>query len=136
MGKKQPAAWSSLLRSVILSVGIYLLLTLLIALLLVKGILPIHIGVVAVLVSCLLATLLGALSFARIAPWGALPSALLAAAAFGVILIVVGLLGWDSGVTWTGRGGAILLAVLAGGVVAGLTGKKRGRRLKRKAIHR
>ena len=61
--------------------------------------------------------------------WGMLPSAMLPAALFAVVLLGVGLLCWE-GIAWTGRGGALLLCALAGGLRAALlsaAGKRRGK---------
>lgn len=136
MAKKQTATWVVFVRGLALSLGVYLLAVVLLALLLVKGVLPENGGRTAVAAAALLASLSGSLIGARGTPWGRLPGAVLSAAAFAAVLITVGYLGWESGVVWTGEGSVILLCVLAGGVLAGVTGGKRGRRLKRKGARR
>lgn len=135
-GRKQPAVWSGFLRGGMLALGVYVLLILLVTLLLVKGILPERGQFPAVMAACALSSLAGGLLSVRGSPWGTLPSGLAAAGTFGAVLIAAGLLGWDSGVTWAGRGGLLLLAAVAGGTAAGLLGGKRGRRVKRKPKHR
>ena len=68
---------------------------------------------------------------ARRSPWGTLPAALACAALFAAVLAAVGTAFWQ-GITWTGRGGVLLLCVLGGGVLSGLLGGRRGKRRKRK----
>jgi putative membrane protein (TIGR04086 family) len=134
MGKtrKQTAVWMVFLQGIALASVIYLGAVLLAALLAVKGALPERNVFPVIAAACVLAAMAGGLRCVWSSPIGRLPSGLLCSAGFGVALLGVGLLCWEGGVTWTGRGGILLLCVLAGGVLAGLLGGKRGRRVKRK----
>jgi hypothetical protein len=127
MGKerKQASVWKLYGRGLLLSWGVYLLLILLLSLLLTRGVMGWGSAFPAVAVCALSASFVGGLSCVRRAPWGTLPSALLCAAGFGAMLAAVGLLCWEGGVTWLGKGGILLGAVLSGGVLAGLLGGRR-----------
>ncbi len=133
MGKsrKATAVWAVFLRGTLLALGVYLAGQLLLALLQVRGVLPEQGGYPATAVVCGLSSLLGGLVCVRRSPWGTLPGGLLTAALFALLLIAGGLLFWH-GITWTGRGGVLLLCALGGGVLSGLLGGRRGRRGKRK----
>ena len=138
MGKtrKETAVWMVFLQGVALALTIYMGVILLTALLAVKGALPEKHIFSAIAAACVLAALVGGLRCVRSSPIGRLPSGLICSAGFAAVLLAVGLLGWEDSVTWTGRGGILLLCALAGGVLAGLLGGKRGRRVKRKAARR
>lgn len=135
MGKTQkPVLWLTYLRGVLLSLAIYLLGQLLLTLLLVRGTVSESSGFPTLAALCMLASLAGSVSCTRQAPWGALPNALLCAVLFALCLIAVGFSFW-SGVSWLGRGGILLLCVLAGGLLAGVLGsRKGGKRSKRKRL--
>lgn len=138
MGKtrKQTAVWMVFLQGILLALAIYLGAVLLAALLAVKGALPEKSMFPVVAAACALAALTGGLRCVWSSPLGRLPSGLLCAAGFGAVLLAVGLLCWEGGVTWAGRGGVLLLCCLAGGVLSGLFGGKRGRRVKRKTARK
>lgn len=133
MGKKRKSTpvWAVFLQGTALALGVYLAGQLLLALLQVRGVLPEQGGYPATAVACGLSSLLGGAICVRRSPWGTLPSGLLAAALFASLLVMVGLLFWQ-GLTWTGRGGVLLLCALGGGALSGLLGDRRGRRGKRK----
>ena len=132
MGKnrKPTAVWTVFLRGALLAFGVYLAGQLLLALLQVKGVLPEQGGYPATAVLCGVSSLLGGLLCVRRSPWGTLPGGLLEASLFALLLMAGGLLFWR-GITWTGRGGVLLLCALGGGAVSGLLGGRRGRRGKR-----
>ena len=127
--KKQPAVWLVLVQACGLAMGIYLAGVLLLDLLAVRGEMPDVAAFSMMAALCLMAALAGGLTAVRRMPWGTLPSALLVAACFGAVLLLVGLSCWDS-ITWGGRGGVLLACVLAGGTLAGVLGGGRKRRRK------
>ena len=132
--KKQKPEWTGFLQGILLALGVYLVCQLLTALLLVKGVLPESRSFLVVAVCCAVSALIGGLWVGKTS-LGRLAGGVLVAAGFAVVLVAVGLLCWD-GILWTGHGGILLLCALAGGVLSGLTGGKRGRRVKRKALRR
>lgn len=133
MGKKKtpPAAWAGCLQGVLLALGVYLAGILLLALLVVKGVVPANAAFPLTAVLCLLASVGGGLLTVRRGPWGPLPSALLNAVLFAALLILLGMSFWQR-ITWNGRGGVLLLCILAGGILAGFLGGRRPRRRKRR----
>ncbi|MDY5613570.1 hypothetical protein [Dysosmobacter sp.] len=128
--KKRTATGVVLLQGTAAAVGVYLAGVLLLALLVVKGVVPERAAFPAVAVLCLLGALSGGGVAARGTPWGPLPAALLNTALFAAVLLVVGLACWPDGVG--GRGVVLLLCALGGGLAAGVLGGRRGRRRKRK----
>lgn len=132
--KKQTPEWASYLRGILLALGVYLVSQMLVALLLVKGVLPESRSFLVVAVCCVVSALVGGIWSGKTS-LGRLAGGVLVAAGFAVVLVAVGLLCWD-GILWTGHGGILLLCALAGGVLSGLVGGKRGRRVKRKTLRR
>ena len=135
MGKRQKkteAVWTVFLKGNALALGVYLVGILLAALLLVKGVLPESAAFPVIGALCVLAALGGGVVVARGTTWGTLPAALLNTVIFAALLALVGMACWPEGISWGGRGGVLLLCALAGGVVAGLVGRRRGQRKKRK----
>ena len=127
--KKDTALWMVFVQGVALSLGVYLLVTVLASLLLVKAVLP-EAGAFPVLAAgCCLSACLGGLTCTRRSPWGSLPSALVCAAGFLAVLIVVSLLCWKQ-ISWLGRGG--LLAGVLGGRRRRRKGGKRVRPVRKK----
>ena len=125
--KKDTALWMVFVQGVALSLGVYLLVTVLASLLLVKAVLP-EAGAFPVLAAgCCLSACLGGLTCTHRSPWGSLPSALRCAAGFLAVLIVVSLLCWKQ-ISWLGRGGLLLLCGAGGGLLAGVLGGRRRRR--------
>jgi hypothetical protein len=98
--------------------------------LLTKGMVPMSVSTGGTAALCGVAVLVGGL-LAADSPWGPLPSALLHAALFAIVLIGVGAACWQ-GIDWTGHGGMLLVCVLVGGGLAGLLSGRRGRRRRRK----
>ena len=135
MGKarKQTAAWMVFLQGILLTLAIYLGTVLLAALLAVKGALSERSIFQVVAASCTLSVLVGGLRCVRLSSLGRLSSGVICSVGFILIMIAVGLLCWKGGVAWMGKGGILLLCALAGGILTGLLGGKRGRRVKRKA---
>ena len=125
--KKDTALWMVFVQGVALSLGVYLLVTVLASLLLVKAVLP-EAGAFPILAAgCCLSACLGGLTCTPRSPWGSLPSALVCAAGFLAVLIVVSLLCWKQ-ISWLGRGGLLLLCGAGGGLLAGVLGGRRRRR--------
>lgn len=128
--KRKAAAWMVFARGSLVSLWMYLVGIFLAALFLVKGILPETAMFPMVAVLCMLASLCGGLLVGGSSPWGTLPASMLNAAVFSGILILAGIACWHE-VPWSGRGGVILACALAGGVLAGVLARPKGRRRKR-----
>lgn len=125
--KKETALWMVFVRGVVLSLGIYLLVTMMASLLLVKAVLPEAGALPLLAVGCCLSACLGSVTCARRSPWGSLPSAMICTGGFLGVLIVVALLCWQR-ITWLGQGGILLLCGAAGGLLAGVLGGRRRHR--------
>ena len=117
-GRKQTALWLVFVEGAALSLGIYLLLTVLLSALVVKAVLPEEGSFPAVAASCCLASFAGAMLSVRRSSWGSLASAMVSAAGFLL-----------------GRGGVLLLCGAGGGLLAGLLGGRRRKR-KRRPVRR
>lgn len=126
-GRKQTALWLVFVEGAALSLGIYLLLTVLLSALVVKAVLPEEGSFPAVAVSCCLASFAGAMLSVRRSSWGSLASAMVSAAGFLLAVVAVALLCWQQ-ITWLGQGGILLLCGAGGGLPAGLLGRRRRRR--------
>ena len=133
MSNKRKAAppWRTFAWGVLLSVGLYLLLLVLLTLLVVRDVLGEEGAYPAIAVACGVSSLCGAGVCVRNAPVGRLPAAMVSAGGFAAVLAAVGLLCWEEGIT--ARGLLLLGCVLAGGLLAGAMGQRRGRRVKRRA---
>lgn len=131
-GKKKAPGPLVFLQGLLLSLGVYLPGLLLASLLAVKGVLGEEGIFPAAAVLCLLSALAGGFLCARRPVWGPLPSAMVCALLFAGVLAAVGILCWEDGITWTGRGGVLILCALAGGLLAGVLGGTRGRKRRRK----
>ena len=123
-GRKQTALWLVFVEGAALSLGIYLLLTVLLSALVVKAVLPEEGSFPAVAASCCLASFAGAMLSVRRSSWGSLASAMVSAAGFLLAVVAVALLCWQQ-ITWLGRGGVLLLCGAGGGLLAGLLGPVR-----------
>ncbi|MFR4086955.1 MAG: hypothetical protein ACLT1A_03385 [Dysosmobacter sp.] len=106
-GRKQTALWLVFVEGAALSLGIYLLLTVLLSALVVKAVLPEEGSFPAVAASCCLASFAGAMLSVRRSSWGSLASAMVSAAGFLLAVVAVALLCWQQ-ITWLGRGGVLL----------------------------
>lgn len=133
-GRKQTALWLVFVEGAALSLGIYLLLTVLLSALVVKAVLPEEGSFPAVAASCCLASFAGAMLSVRCSSWGSLASAMVSAAGFLLAVVAVALLCWQQ-ITWLGRGGVLLLCGAGGGLLAGLLGGRRRKR-KRRPVRR
>lgn len=129
-GKKKLPLWLGMVRGVGLSLGVYAASLAGLSYLVVRG----TVGEEAVLP--IVAALAGAASFAgglvtagRCAV-GPLPGGLLCAAVVGALLSAVGAACWQ-GVSLSGENGAILGALLLGGLCAGLAAARGGKRKRR-----
>lgn len=125
--KKETALWLVFLQGVGLALGIYLLLMVLASALLVGAVLPEAGAFPAAAVGCCLASWAGAMTCVRRGPWGSLPSAMICAGGFLLVLVAVALLCWQQ-ITWLGQGGILLLCGAGGGLLAGLLGSRSRRR--------
>ena len=115
-GRKQTALWLVFVEGAALSLGIYLLLTVLLSALVVKAVLPEEGSFPAVAASCCLASFAGAMLSVRRSSWGSLASAMVSAAGFLLAVVAVALLCWQQ-ITWLGRGGVLLLCGAGGGSI-------------------
>ena len=88
-GRKQTALWLVFVEGAALSLGIYLLLTVL------KAVLPEEGSFPAVAASCCLASFAGAMLSVRRSSWGSLASAMVSAAGFLLAVVAVALLCWQ-----------------------------------------
>ena len=88
-GRKQTALWLVFVEGAALSLGIYLLLTVLLSALVVKAVLPEEGSFPAVAASCCLASFAGAMLSVRRSSWGSLASAMVSAAGF-LLAVVAG----------------------------------------------
>ena len=130
-GRKQTVLWLVFVEGAALSLGIYLLLTVLLSALVVKAVLPEEGSFPAVAASCCLASFAGAMLSVRRSSWG---SPMVSAAGFLLAVVAVALLCWQQ-ITWLGRGGVLLLCGAGGGLLAGLLGGRRRKR-KRRPVRR
>lgn len=129
-GKTKPL-WLVQLMGVAAALAIYLAGEMLLAVFLVKGSLPESAAFPVTVVLCFLSLFCGGLLTVRGSNVNALSSGMIMAGIFAGVLILVSLSCWDK-ITWTGRGGILLLCVLAGGTLAGFLGTKKRRKIKRK----
>ena len=138
MGKdrRKQAVWVVFLRGELIALGIYLLGIMLLALLVVKGVLPERGVYPAVAVMCLLTAMTAGLLAVRKSSLGRLSAGILSAVIFGAILLLVGTCAWQE-ITWTGRGGVLLLCALCGGILSAMMGgqkRRKGKRVYKKAL--
>ena len=133
-GRKQTALWLVFVEGAALSLGIYLLLTVLLSALVVKAVLPEEGSFPAVAASCCLASFAGAMLSVRRSSWGSLASAMVSAAG-GLVAGVEGAGGVWHPSSGLGRGGVLLLCGAGGGLLAGLLGGRRRKR-KRRPVRR
>ncbi|MFR1616554.1 MAG: hypothetical protein ACLSUM_04060 [Dysosmobacter welbionis] len=132
-GRKQTALWLVFVEGAALSLGIYLLLTVLLSALVVKAVLPEVGSFPAVAESFCLASFAGAMLSVRRSSWGSLASAMVSAAGFLLAVVAVALLCWQQ-ITWLGRGRAAAVRRRRG-LLAGLLGGRRRKR-KRRPVRR
>ena len=122
-GKKKRPAWAPYLGGLLLTLGVYLVGHMLLALLGVRGTIGEGAAFPATAVLCLLAAAGGGVLAGR---WAGKPvSAVGTAALFAAILVCCGLS--TTGAKWTGRDGVVLLCALCGGVASVPAAGKRKR---------
>lgn len=131
--KKQQPVWLSFGKGTAVSLGVYLVGHLLLAALAVRGTVGEEGSFVGTAVLALLAALCGGWCVVRRCPWGPLPGGLLLAALFAAVLAVTGGLCWGS-LSWTGRGGVLVVFTLAGGGAAGMLGARKRKPKRRAAL--
>ncbi len=126
-GRKKLAVWQGFLAGGLLSLGVYLLGLMFLALLMVKGTLSEGGSFPMVAALCIVATLAGGLLTVRLTLRRA--GGVLTAVMFLSVLLLAGLGFWEE-IAWLGQGGVLLLCGLAGGLLAGVAGPKNRRRRK------
>jgi len=127
MGKSKKSSrplWMVQMFGVAVALGIYLVGEMLLAMFVVKGTLSESVVFPITAALCFLSLLCGGLLTVRRTSWGPLPAGLLTAGWFSAILVLVGLSCWEE-ITWTGRGGILLLCAFAGGILSGILGSRR-----------
>jgi len=130
--KSSKAPWLSLLEAVGITLGVYVLLQLLLALLMVKGILPQEHTVVSLVAACGIASLLGGVFAVRkVMLSSALTRGILNSACFCAVLALLGI-GIYGRLMIQGSGGLLLVTALLGGLVAGLLGNRKGKKKSRR----
>ncbi|MBE6963080.1 MAG: hypothetical protein E7443_00575 [Ruminococcaceae bacterium] len=135
MGKQQKTSsvWVVLLRSLVVAMILYMGGAAVLALLLVKGVLPETAAFPVLAVLCVAAAVFGGGLCARSLTWGTLPASLAAAALFAAVLLGVGA-AFLRGIAWSAHGGVLLLCVAGGGLLSGLLGggRTKGKRKRKK----
>lgn len=126
-GRKKLAVWQGFLAGGLLSLGVYLLGLMFLALLMVKGTLSEGGSFSMVAALCIVAALAGGLLTVRLTLRRA--GGVLTAVMFLSVLLLAGLGFWEE-IAWLGQGGVLLLCGLAGGLLAGIAGPKNRRRRK------
>lgn len=128
MAKRKTPAWAVFPEGALISLGIYIALQCLLAMLTVKAMIPESAGFRVQMVSAVLAAFCGGLfTVRRASSLGTLWAALLTTVSFVVILLMAAILIYD-GVSWSGQTAALLSCMLAGGILAGMVGSKGGKR--------
>ena len=135
MSKHKAPGWAGIPGGAALSLGLYILLQCLLALLTVRDALAPAAALRLQIGSAALAALCGGVLSARGSGMGALPAALAGTASFAALVVLGGLLICD-GIVWSAHGAALLTAALTGGLAAGLLCSRRGRRRGKKTAVR
>lgn len=135
--KKQKSTALTITIGVAVTVVLYVIFQLLIALAAVRSVLPENKIAVLQLGACGLCVLAGAMYALRRTSVGPLSASMLVAGSFALLQILVGFLVFDH-VDWTGQGGGLLLSGICGGLLAGFLGLKIGKKSKKKGrgLHR
>lgn len=129
MGKerKKTAEWVWPLRGLLLALGLYVGIVALIALLTVRGTVGQEAALPAVGGACAAASFAGGVLGARKGTWPPMSGAMAVTAGLVLCMAAVGVT-WEEGI---GPGAVALLACCAvGGVLAGLVGRRTGRRVR------
>lgn len=130
--RRKAAPWQVFLQGLAAAAGVYLCGILLLALLLMRGVLPESCTLTGLGVLCLLSGFAGGLLCLGRTSLGPLPAALSGAGLFAAALAAVGLC-WN-GVDWAGEGGGLLACILGGGLLAGLLGGRKPRRKRNRPL--
>ena len=136
MEKKTRPAGAAMAAGTLVSLGVYLGLVLITAALMVRGAVGEEAALPVVVLWAMAASFCGALVWVRRCPWGRMACGLAGAAAFAAVVSCVAMAAWRAGAGWLQSGWLILTAIMAGGVLAGTVGRKRGKRVKRPARRR
>ena len=138
MGKdrRKQAAWTVFFRGELAALVVYLLGVLLLALIAVKGLLPEQGMYPAVAAVCLLTSMTAGVLTARKSSLGRLAVGILSGVIFGAVLFLVGMCVWQE-ITWSGKGGGVLVCAICGGVLSAMLGgqkRRKGKRIYKKAL--
>ena len=129
--KKEPAPlWAVLTQGSLLALGTYFLGLLGLSALLVRGSVGEGNSFALIAGLMILSVFLGGLATVRRTPWGAVPSGLITAVVFICALAAAGFGFWGN-VAFAGSGGVLAVCALAGGMLAGLAGRRKPRKGKR-----
>ena len=131
MEKKTRPAGATIAVGALVSLCVYVGLLLPAAALLVRGAVGERMMLPLVLVCALVASFVGGMVCVRRCPWGRMACGLVGAAAFGAVVVGAAAALWREGAAWVQTGGPILCAIVAGGALAGMLGRRRGKRVKR-----
>lgn len=134
--KRKQTAWGVFLRGELIALGVYLLGVMLLALLVTRGLLPEQGMYPMVAAMCLLASMTAGLLTVRKSSFGHLGAGVLSALIFVAILLLIGACVWQE-IAWTGKGGALLLCALCGGILSAMMGgkkRRKGKRIYKKAL--
>jgi len=130
MAKRKTPAWAVYPEGALVSLGIYIILQCLLAMLTVKVIVPESAVFRLQMAGAVLSAFCGGLfAVHRGNLMGTLWAALLTTASFVILLFAASVLLYD-GIKWTEQTAALLVCMLAGGLLAGMVGS-RGRKRQR-----
>jgi putative membrane protein (TIGR04086 family) len=133
--EKRKGSSMTVAKGVLITLVLYLAFQLLLAFLTVRAVLPEKYVFEMQAVICALSVFCGSLFTIRRTALGTLSASLLVAGCFILLLILVGLLAYDH-ISWSGRGGCLLLSAAIGGILSGLFGTKAGRRKRKKRVRK
>lgn len=133
MAKRKAPGWAGFPEGAALSLALYIVFQCLLALLTIKGVLPEGAAFRFQAGSGAAAACCGGILAIRRTSAGTLWAALGSAAIFAVVLVLGGMLVCD-GVVWSRESVILLAAVLAGGILAGLLGSRRGKKRKQPVV--
>ncbi len=129
MAKRKMPGWAGFLEGAALSLGLYIGFQCLLALLTLEGIMPEEMAFRFQAASGVLASYAGGALSIRRTEVGPLWAALGSAAIFAAALALGGVLLCDD-LVWSGESFILLAAALAGGLLAAMLGRKRGKKKK------
>ena len=129
MAKRKMPGWAGFLEGAALSLGLYIGFQCLLALLTLKGVIPEEMAFRFQAASGVLAACVGSTLSIRHTEAGLLWAALGSAVIFAATLTLGGILLCDD-LVWSGESLGLLAAVLAGGLLAAVLSRKRGKKKK------